>query len=348
MSFLGWVSPSGEARVAGNEPPWLQSLVGRVAWQAWDVGEHTQDRVLAGVVAMVQPSGYAGDPSQDLAVAWAAFERERVRHEAAVNAAKQAGNQQWWWSDVIDLQPRRDVVRLLRNLLGYPQYQGTRLRVGEVEVLAGDVALNSALAGGSDPVRLAAYLVGWQHVWVEGPDRAWLADIIDRGVEVGVLRRAIRGDGPDWRAMGWPAVAALLRARDDEPVVMVDSGEGDFPDPRFCMLQWPEVGDDWLPRWVDDEYGRAEWDQLSSQERAGYRNEEAERRWWELPDRVRWEQSMGGLRAARPWAQLQPATFGTQWFGRVPVCAWQLALEDREERVTAIVAGMQERERGAT
>jgi hypothetical protein len=111
--------------------------------------------------------------------------------------------------------------------------------------------LNTALVAGSDPVRLLARLTGQceLHTYVEGPHRAWLADIIKEGLGTGVLRRF----GPDVENdhVGWPAVEALLGERDDGPVVVSDSvnPEG-FP----LLCPWSAMYA--CPRWRASRGGR--------------------------------------------------------------------------------------------
>jgi hypothetical protein len=103
----------------------------------------------------------------------------------------------------------------------------SRLRFGDREVGAWILGLNSLIAYGSDPVILAARLHGQCeiHCYVEGPNRAWLAEIIDRGRACGIYRE---GDAET----SWESVAALLRSRDDEPAWC------DIPDEeqwRLCL-----------------------------------------------------------------------------------------------------------------
>jgi hypothetical protein len=81
--------------------------------------------------------------------------------------------------------------------------------------------LNTAIALGSDPVRLFARLHGQCeiHCYVEGPNRAWLAGIIEEGRACGLYRDD----------MGWEAVIDLLRSRKDGPVVTSYSVTDSFP-----------------------------------------------------------------------------------------------------------------------
>ena len=58
-----------------------------------------------------------------------------------------------------------------------------------VELTKLGLVVNTALAAGGNPVRLAARIIAQvdDHCWVEGPDRAWLAGIITKGLETGML-----------------------------------------------------------------------------------------------------------------------------------------------------------------
>src|SRR5678809_1267407 len=58
-----------------------------------------------------------------------------------------------------------------------------------------ELQLNSALALGSDVVKLAARFHGQceVHCWVDAADRVWLANMVVEGLECGVFRRTLRG-----------------------------------------------------------------------------------------------------------------------------------------------------------
>lgn len=86
--------------------------------------------------------------------------------------------------------------------------------------------LNSALAMGGNAVKLAARLHAQCeiHAWVDGPDRAWMADIIEVGLEDGVFRWKVR----DYYN-GWQGVIDMLRSDAREPVVTSYSVSDYFP-----------------------------------------------------------------------------------------------------------------------
>lgn len=84
------------------------------------------------------------------------------------------------------------------------------------------VCLNTLYEMGNEHVRLLTKLDGHceENAFVEGKNRAWLANVIEAGREWSVYREAV----------GWERVVELLRKRDDEPVVTSYSSTGlDFP-----------------------------------------------------------------------------------------------------------------------
>lgn len=78
-----------------------------------------------------------------------------------------------------------------------------KLNNGETE-LAGTLASNTALAIGNEPLKLFSRLHNQCeiHAWVAGKHRAWLADTIEEGLEIGMYRQG----------MGWQGVIDLLRS----------------------------------------------------------------------------------------------------------------------------------------
>lgn len=83
------------------------------------------------------------------------------------------------------------------------------------------LALNTGIVMGGRVMKLLARLHGQCeiHCYVEGPNREWLAGIIDEGIASGLLRK--RG--------GWLDVHSLLLSASDGPVVMSFSVTEGFP-----------------------------------------------------------------------------------------------------------------------
>lgn len=81
---------------------------------------------------------------------------------------------------------------------------GFRLEWRGWELDTFELSLNTALALGGDPLRLAARLAGLgrEQLWVDAADRPWLAETIARGLQIRML--------PGSEAFGWAAVHALL------------------------------------------------------------------------------------------------------------------------------------------
>jgi hypothetical protein len=128
--------------------------------------------------------------------------------------------------------------------------------------------LNTILAIGNDPLCLAARLHAQCeiHCYVEGPNRAWLAEVIESGLAARIFRVG----------EGWDDVLALLRLRDDEPVVTSYSVCDSFPTHRSTEgIPWQV----WKPTRID-EHGEANWDD-----------------WYDLPKAEKWRLALGGIRS---------------------------------------------------
>ena len=89
-----------------------------------------------------------------------------------------------------------------------------------------DIALNTAMAIGSDPIKLAARIHGQCeiHAYIEGVNRGWVASIIEQGIDVDVYRKD----------EGWEPTITMLRADDTSPVVLSYSVCDGFPDQRYA------------------------------------------------------------------------------------------------------------------
>jgi hypothetical protein len=198
-----------------------------------------------------------------------------------------------------DYPSRPSVLRKILNPGHYtasPDYQGLRfvdalstaLRVGfdnDILLVEGErvdcfsAALNTAYVTGSDAVKLMARLHGQceLHAYVEGPNRAWLASMIERGRETHVLR-------PN---MGWEVAVGLLRSRDDCPVVTSYSVCEQFPNAHVAG---------YVPL-IDKESGEQDWDA-----------------WYDLPEGEQWQRALEGLRAGGVGLELKPDDWQTFHF----------------------------------
>lgn len=126
--------------------------------------------------------------------------------------------------------------------------------------IAFSASLNTALRVGGDAFKLMARLHGQceLHCWVDGPNRAWLAGIMEQGRAINLYRAN----------EGWEEVIALLRARDDGPVVCSYSVCEQFPNAEIADWEVPEADE-----------GESNWDA-----------------WFELSADERWRLGMQGLR----------------------------------------------------
>lgn len=134
-----------------------------------------------------------------------------------------------------------------------------------------DIALNTVLAIGGDPLKLVARLHGQceMHCYVEGPNRNWLAKIIERGLESGVFRNSLKG-----QSLGWESVIKHLKKRNNEPIVCSYSVCDQFPSRHIAG-------------WEDDCDGDA---------------------WYELSESKQWKLAMAKLRKV-PLLELKPSNF---------------------------------------
>lgn len=106
------------------------------------------------------------------------------------------------------------------------------------------LSLNTALQVGNDVVRLMARLHAQCeiHCWIEGRrDKEWVAGIIDRGLNVGLMREN----------QGWDSVLGLLLKPDDSPVVCSYSVCEQFPGYHLLPASHPIAKQDSDDRWED-------------------------------------------------------------------------------------------------
>lgn len=299
MSYLTFAAPTAAAELAGPERHWLLHLAHGPAIAAWDLDQSFGLDHLARIIELVPevPDGQYGANYLHTYLRQAKDE-----HRAAIANGGIGG---------VDAYGR--LVSSLKARLG--SAGSLTFRIAGRELACADVNLNTALAAGADPIRLAAKLAAWEHCYIEGADRAWVADIIDNGREIGMYR-------PD---MGWEAVANLLRACDDEPVVTSHSTESGWPNMWITPLAAA------VPATVT--YGSMSDEEREAADEAQTR---AEERWDAMTPDERWEVSLASLKQRRPWSRLAPETLGEIWFGTT-VTVYDLLAEDREARVATKV-----------
>lgn len=328
MSSLPFASRSAEEHLAGPERHWLLHLAFGPSITAWDLDMVDNVDRAARILSMV-PEVPEGEYGANYLHRYLHAAQEQKRLHAAAWKSQRLGTPTPANLPRYDPKVPEELIQALRRQLG---------AVGNLEFhVAGhvlhhmNVALNTALAAGSDPMRLATKLQGWSHCLIEGPDRAWVADIIDEGLAGGMFRRGTPGVGD----MRWEKITAMLRERDDEAVVTSHSTGSSFPSRYIAGLvpPWPVPGD----READDAW--QQFDQLPENIREAYQGADAqfEEQWEEMTFDDRWNRALAGLRKRRPWSRLAPETLKVQTFGPA-VTAYDLLASDREERVRAAVA----------
>jgi len=187
------------------------------------------------------------------------------------------------------------------------------------------LTLNTAARVGGDPLKLAARIHGQCeiHAWCEGKDRAWLAGIIDLGLEAGVFRRNT-GHTEDET---WESVARFLRERDDEPVVMSYSVCDGFPNRQTAGWEPPE-GADLTPDWAKE--APDEWAECDHKD--DYYASAKSDLWYDLGHDERWRAAMDGLRAKPGGLQLSPDGWDDFHFGH-GLSALDLIASDYADRL---------------
>lgn len=318
MSRVYFHSPSGTAELAGAERAWLNHLACGPAESAWDLdGTYGFERACQ-ILAMV-PEVADGKYGANFLHTYLREAQEQDRRNKSLFEGRRPGTP---LPGSTNYEPIKRLVSSLKTSL---RVQGVDMLVcGGVRLNSRNVDLNTALVAGSDPIALAAKIHGWceSHAWVEGPDRAWLAGVIEHGIETALYRRGMGWEQPREYDSG-PGVIPLLRSRDDEPVVMSYSVCDGFPD--------ESVGS-WMPPWPDGV--PRDWNKLTveQQEQRSARQQQ----WYELTAEQQWEISMDGLRGDYPWARLSADTLREVTF-HLPVTAYDLISADREDRLRAVL-----------
>lgn len=216
MSRIYFHSPSGEAEIRGSERAWMGNIINGYLYNALDFDPFGSGP--PAILRLIPQSSYL----------------HREYQPGPISGF---------------LMMARTWVAASRESFVLPD--GTDLDKFEV-------ALSTACDAGSDPVKLMARLHGQCeiHAYVEGPNRAWLAGIIEEGRKLHLLRNN----------MGWEELIVFLRQRDDEPVVTSYSVCEQFPN------AYAALGDDALDDNRRDAWSGLPRDQRWAQAMAGIRS----------------------------------------------------------------------------
>ncbi|MFF8994451.1 hypothetical protein ACF09H_31915 [Streptomyces sp. NPDC014983] len=255
MSYTRFQDARSAAHLAGTERPWLHNLL----------YEH------AAHVLLERP-----DPAGTAAALYELLPADHDLRQVPLHSSRLAHR----WLQVY--------VRFLTDIFDDPIAEHRGHGLGPFTLV-----LNTAMAQGSDAVRLAARLHAQCEVncWVDGPNRAWLADVITEALAVGRYR-------PD---CGWEKVRDLLRERADLPVVVSFSG---------CFPTF----------WGSRSGGEAEV------------SDEAEQEWETLAADEQWQRGMAALRRRHEdQLELRP-DWAAYRFGH-ELSLLDLVAEDRTERL---------------
>lgn len=220
------------------------------------------------------------------------FSFARYANDALISALGLQGLEDVAWTRSIGklLAPpptyRIDSAETLKTLLSVSERAA--FRVEGTTIAATALGLNTLIATGSDPMILAARIHGQCeiHAYVEGRNRAWLALIIDRGMESGIYRQG----------MGWEAVSGLLRSNAKAPVVLAYSVCESFPSQEAARRGG------WAPKTADED-----------------------EEWYELPAKKQWDWAITGIRATRGLELCPDEWAWPDFFFDAPVTAFQVA-----------------------
>lgn len=290
MSRVYFHSEHAEAELRGSERAWLGSLVDAIAFGFID--RHLDATQLLSLTA----PGHWLHNEDRARPGWALLFHDRVR--LALGSASDGDPVLQWRGHRIDTFALR---------------------------------LNTAIKYGSDPVKLAARIHGQCeiHAFIEGKNRAWLAALMQQGLDAGIYRKglwyvdrpthgepAARQSDRKWVDQGWDSVIALLRLRDDEPVALSYSVCDQFPNRKAARWAPPPMPEGWAPTWAASEEGRAQWERDYPelwQREDRYRSDAADL-WYDLPEAERWELGMLGLREDPGSLEIHPDEFGKFYF----------------------------------
>jgi hypothetical protein len=296
VSRVYFHSPSGTAELHGSERAWLDFLSRGPAKVAYNL-----DRPSSFDLSKIARLLELLDPADDLHRLYRSAQAEYDSYSKAWEG-KTFQNP----GPPHNRAPMELLVERLRYAIVEPMMQDTELRLGDISFHASAVASNTALAVGSDPIALAAKIHGYCeiHGFIEGEHREWFANIIDEGLDVGVYRRGLdyekREGESKWISQGWEAVQALLRKRNDEPVVMSYSVCDQFPNSYVAEWEAPE----------DDPDAES---------------------WYDLPADEQWNLGLAGIRK-KPWLSISPDTLRGYYFG-LPITVYDLLAHDRNDRI---------------
>lgn len=214
MSSISFHFIDGEVRIGGTERAYAGVMCGNLTTAVLDFGSYPRidDPIMARVLKMLPADHYA--------------------HEYMAR------------------KDPRGLATALTSALSRGFGDGLAWKGHPVEEFS--LALNTVLTMGGDALRFVARVHGQCeiHGWCDGPNRAWLAGIVEDGVEDGILRQT-RPNNYD----GWEVLATTLRESDIEPVVMSYSVCDSFPSYRIAHplgRPWKELTEDEQEKRTDE------------------------------------------------------------------------------------------------
>jgi len=251
MSGIEFTTRDGRASVRGTERAYGAALAARLTAAVLDLnGRHTQERN-----RRILP---------ELFLQQAEFERYRAQKDGRTSSLTETFT---YWAPMSAMMHEDGEADM---------------RIGDQTQRVDAVVINTGVVAGSDPIALLTRLHGYvdEGIIVAGSDRAWLAAIIDVGLQAHILR-----DEP-----GWTSAAELLRDDDRSPVVITTSSGA-----SLSWLQGSALG-----IYAADQTDQERW--------------AAQEEFEAIPVTERWDRTIGAMIQARNsdghwWLTFSPETF---------------------------------------
>lgn len=203
------------------------------------------------------------------------FQAHHLTTQVTLDALSVSANKYVLYEVLNEKELIQDPAMLAVHLGVFIASDGATFNMAGETVTSEYLKYNTAMETGDDGMRFMTRIAAQSEMqtYVEGPNRAWLADIIENASE-----ELVRPGN------GWDKVIALLRSRDDEPVVTSYSVSGAFFD---------KGSSDWRYNWLQENYPNL--DTLESYE-YGSAEDESWNTFYELPSDEKWSICIDWLR----------------------------------------------------
>jgi hypothetical protein len=184
----------------------------------------------------------------------------------------------------------------LSNAMNY-SFSSNYLNINDEQFDIFNLTLNTAIIAGSDVIKFMARIHAQCeiHCYVEGHNRQWLSDIIEKGYKSHILRPNMGRNG----CKGWQDVIDLLRKNDNSPVVCSYSVCDSFPNLITSNMNNLEISENMTEEEVDQ------------------KKYELQEKYYKLPYEYRFNMGMDYLRNRYNFQlELKPENWNDYYFGK--------------------------------